>query len=185
MSTRFGTRARRIRPFTLVPLALVWVLLWGTWSLGNVVIGLVVALAAVMLLPLPVVSINGRFRLIKLAPVFLRFLVDLVIASVQIAWQAIRPGTQAVSSIVGVTLRSESELILTMVAELISLMPGSLAIELDPRSRTIYAHVLSAPTDTHVAEFKAEVLRLEARLIRAVGSPHEVAALEQERGDLA
>jgi multicomponent Na+:H+ antiporter subunit E len=182
MSTRMGARARRIKPATLIPLAFVWVLLWGTWSIGNIVMGLLVALLTVVLLPLPVVSINGRFRLAKLTPVFLRFLGGLVIASLQIAWQAIRPGQQPVSGIIGVTLRTDSELIMTMVAELISLMPGSLAIELDPRSHTIYAHVLATPTDAHVDDFKAEVLRLEARLIRAVGSPQEVAALDLERG---
>jgi multicomponent Na+:H+ antiporter subunit E len=182
MSTRTGVRARRVKPETLIPLAMVWVLLWGTWSIGNFVIGLLVAVLAVLLLPLPVVSINGRFRLAKLTPVFLRFLGGLIVASLQIAWMAIRPGEQPISGIVGVKLRSDSELIMTMVAELISLMPGSLAIELDPRSRTIYAHVLATPTDSHVEAFRAEVLRLEARLIRAVGSPLEVAALDQERG---
>ena len=57
---------------------------------------------------------------------------------------------------------------MTMTAEALTLVPGSVVIELDAHRRTLYAHVLSAPDDASVEAFRSRVLQLEARIIRAV-----------------
>jgi multicomponent Na+:H+ antiporter subunit E len=179
MSTILVARQRRIRLGAVLPLAVAWVLLWGEWTLGNIINGILVAVVVVLVLPLPQVTFRGRVRLHRVIPLFFRFQFDLIVASVQIAWLAIRPGQQDVSSIVGVRLRSESELIMTVIAELISLMPGSLAIEVEPTTRTIYAHVLSAPDERVVEKFRLDVLELEERVIRAIGSDEEIESLRE------
>ena len=178
------TRRRRggVRLVPVVWLALVWTLLWGTWSLGNALNGVLAAVLVLVLLPLPDVALGGRVHLGSVLRFAGRFVRDLVLSSVEVAWQAVRPGPQPVSSVVGVELRSGSELLMTLTAEALTLVPGSVVIELDAHRRMLYAHVLAAPDDAAVDAFRKRVLELEARIIRAVGSAADVVLLEQGTG---
>lgn len=175
--TSLSERLRRLRPFPLVALPLVWVLLWGTWSLGNALNGLLLTVFLLMLLPLPSVALGGRLHPAAAARFAGRFVADLLRSSAQVAWQAIRPAPQDVSSVVAVQLRSCSELLITMTAEALSLVPGSIIVEVDADNRTLYAHVLSAPDDAAVTAFRRRVLDVEAGLIRAVGHSADLALL--------
>lgn len=175
-------RLGRVRAVPVVWLALVWTLLWGTWSVGNLLNGVLAAVLVLVLLPLPDVALGGRAHLGSVLRFAGRFVVDLVSSSGQVAWQAVRPGPPLVSSVVGVELRSGSELLMTLTAEALTLVPGSVVIELDAQRRTLYAHVLDAPDDASVEAFRARVLELEARIIRAVGSAADVVLLEQGTG---
>lgn len=166
----------------LLWLTTVWVLLWGTWSLGNVLNGLLLSAVVLLLLPLPDVGFGGRVSPRGLLAFVGHFVADLILSSVQVAWQAVRPGEQDISSVVAVRLRSESELLMTMTAEALTLVPGSIVIELDARSRTLYAHVLSAPDDASVEAFRRQVLDLEARVVRAVGRAEDRALLLRPSG---
>jgi multicomponent Na+:H+ antiporter subunit E len=171
-------RLRRIRPVPLLCLTTVWVLLWGTFSLGNVVNGLLLGAVALFLLALPDVAFGGRPHGRNLGVFVLQFARDLLVASVQVSWQALRPGPQDVSSIVAAQLRSDSELIVTLTVEALSLVPGSIVIEVDAPRRTLYAHVLSAPNNAAVEAFRRRVLEVEAGIIRALGKDHDLALLE-------
>ena len=174
-----GRRLGRVKVVPVVWLALVWVLLWGTWSLGNVLNGVLAAVVVLVLLPLPDVALGGRAHLGSVLRFAGRFVADLVVSSAEVAWQAVRPGPQPVSSVVGVQLRSGSELLMTLTAEALTLVPGSVVIELDAPRRTLYAHVLAAPDDAAVDAFRVRVQELEARIIRAVGSAADVALLDR------
>jgi multicomponent Na+:H+ antiporter subunit E len=171
-------RLRHLRPFPLVWLTLVWILLWGTWSVGNVVNGLLLSALALTVLPLPEVAIGGKLHLRSLARFAGRFGFDLVASSVLVAWQAVRPGPQAVSSVVAVQLRSDSEMLMTLTTEALTLVPGSIVLEVDVRTRTIYAHVLDAPDEAAVEAFRRRVLALETRIIRAVGRSADLELLQ-------
>ena len=82
------------------------------------------------------------------------------------------------SSIVRVQLRSRSDLYLTVTAEQVSLVPGTIVLEAHRASSTLYLHVLGATDDAAIAAAVQGVLDAEARAIRTFGSAAEVAALE-------
>jgi len=182
--TGLSARVRRLRPFPLAVLALVWVLLWGTWSLGNLLNGLLLATFVLLLLPLPDVPRGGRLHLLSLVRYVASFARDLVVSSVQVSWQAVRPGPQPLSSIVACRLRSGSEVIITMTAETLSLVPGSIMVEVDAPGRTLYAHVLAAQDDEAVEEFRRRVLDVEAQVIRAIGTDADRALLAPAHGEV-
>src|SRR5690625_5019108 len=73
-------------------IVLVWSLLWGNFSIANVVSGLAVAVVVVAVFPLPPILATGRARPIGLGKLLFWFIVDLVAASVEVAGLAIRPG---------------------------------------------------------------------------------------------
>jgi multicomponent Na+:H+ antiporter subunit E len=176
-----GLRLRHQLPVT-VWLVLVWILLWGTWSWANVLSGLVVALGVMLLLPLPPVVGGARVRPLPLVRFVGHFLVDLVVSGAQVAWRAIGPDGARQAAIVRVRLRADSDLLLTVVAETVSLVPGSLVLDLDREERLISVHLLHVRDHDDVARQKADVLATEERIVRAFGSPEDIAALERVGG---
>lgn len=178
------TRRDRIRNRIAVVsvLVLVWVLLWGTFSWANLLAGLVVATLVLIFFPLPPVTFAGRIRPLALARFLLRFLADLVVASAQVTWLAFRFGHQPGSAIIAVPLRVHSDLNLTLVAEAVSLIPGSLVVEADRDTGTLYVHVLGVSSLADVISGRRHVLELEARLVRAIGSAAELRRLDAPAG---
>ena len=175
-----ATRLRHQVPL-VVWLVLVWMLLWGSWSWANLLSGLVVALVVLVLLPLPHVVGGVRVRPVPLLVFLGHFVVDLVVSGAEVAWQTLRPRGVDRTAIVRVQLRVDSDLLLTMVAEAISLVPGSLVLDLDREQRVMTLHLLPVRDRDDVERKRAHVLVVEERLVRAFGSAEDVAALEEAR----
>ena len=182
MSHRSRSRRLATSAIIVTALALLWLLLWGTFSWGNLVNGLLVGVVVTTVFPLPDAHVGGRLHLGALLSLVGRFAVDVVLASVTVAWLAVRPGPPPVSSVVAVEVRSSSELVLTVLTEVLSLVPGSLIIEVDPRTSVVVAHVLDAGDDQAVAQFRERVREVEARVIRALGTPEDLALLTGRGG---
>jgi multicomponent Na+:H+ antiporter subunit E len=160
----------------LIWLVLVWNLLWGTWSWANLISGIVVALVVTLVLPLP--PVVGGARLRPAVVVFLgHFVVDLVHSAAQVASQTIRPSGIRNSAIISVQMRTDSDLLLTVVAESLTLVPGSVVIDLDRERRTLSLHILNVRDEADVERARAAVLAEEERVVRAFGSAEEIAAL--------
>jgi multicomponent Na+:H+ antiporter subunit E len=171
-----GPRLRHQLPL-LIWLVVVWILLWGTWSWANLLSGVTVALAVTLLLPLPPVVGGTRVRPLPLIRFVGHFLVDLVISGAQVAWRAIGPGGVRQAAIVRVQLRADSDLLLTVVAETISLVPGSLVLDLDRQERLISIHLLHVADLADVERQKLGVLATEERIVRAFGTAEDIAAV--------
>jgi multicomponent Na+:H+ antiporter subunit E len=167
----------------LVWLVLVWMLLWGTWSWANLISGTVLALAVTVLLPLPPVIGGTRLHPVGLLVFLGHFIVDLVLSAAQVAWQTIRPGGIQQSAILRVQMRTDSDLLLTIVAESLTLVPGSLVIDMDREQRVLAMHILHVRDLDDVERRRAAVLAEEERVVRAFGSPDEIAALAYAPGE--
>ena len=171
-------QARRLHPAALVVLTGVWVLLWDQISLFLVLTGLLLALLVGLVFPLPPIDHHGRFRPLQGLKLVARLLADAFRASVDVVRLAFRFGTVPRSSIVGVQLCSRSDLYLTVTAEQVSLVPGTIVLEAHRATSTLYLHVLGATDEAAIAAAVQGVFDAEARAIRTFGSAAEVAALE-------
>ncbi|WP_369139667.1 Na+/H+ antiporter subunit E [Modestobacter versicolor] len=164
----------------LVGLVLVWNLLWGTWSWANLISGTVVALAVTWLLPLPPVTGGVSFHPAGVLRYLGRFVLDLAVSSAQVSWDTLRPSGLRYGAIISVRLRTDSDLLLTMVTETLCLTPGSIVIDLDREARTIALHLLSVRDEAEVEAQRAAVLATEDRVVRAFGSAADIAALDAD-----
>lgn len=173
-----GHRLRHQLPL-LVWLVLVWNLLWGTWSWANLISGALVALVVTVLLPLPPVTGGTRVRPLAMLLFLGTFVVDLVVSGAQVAWQTIRPSGIRRSAIISVQLRTDSDLLMTIVAEATALVPGSLVIDMDRERQTLAVHVLHVSDLQDVERRRTSVLRTEDRVVRAFGSAAEIASLDR------
>jgi multicomponent Na+:H+ antiporter subunit E len=167
----------RDRAVAVTVLVIVWMLLWGVFSWANLISGLAVSVVVLAVFPLPPVMFAGRVRLLGLLHFAWRFLTDLVVASVQLAVLAFRIGHQPRSAIIRVPLRVPSDLVLTLTGEAVSLVPGSLIVDTDQASTTLYIHVINVSDRDTVEAFRRNVYETEARIVRAIGSDAEIRML--------
>jgi multicomponent Na+:H+ antiporter subunit E len=150
-------------------LTAVWVALWGDLSAANVLGGLAVALVVCLVFPLPPLQMGLHVRAGWLGWLVVKFLGDVVAASAQVAWVTLRlrPPRNAV---IEVDLRTHSDFVLTVVAEMVSLVPGSLVVEARRSTHTLFLHVLDAGDMAGVETMRAQVLALERRVVLAFGA---------------
>lgn len=164
----------------LVWLVVVWGALWRDFSPGNLLFGALVAVVVARLFYLPPVELSGRFNVLRAIPFAFVFLAKVVAASIQVFYLAIFRGPAVTNAVVAVPLRSHSDLMVTATGHVISLIPGSLVVEVDRSTPTLYVHGLNIRDAADADKLRREVQDTEAGLIRIMGTPSEVEALEAE-----
>jgi multicomponent Na+:H+ antiporter subunit E len=172
-----AARTGRYRParlrFLQIPallwLTLVWVALWGDVSFANVLGGLLVAVVVCLAFPLPPVRTQLRVRPISLVWLVAYFLADLVRASIEVAWTTLRLRYQPRNAVVEVNLRTNSDFVLAVVAEMVTLVPGSIVVDVRRFTHTLFLHVLDAKDMAGVEKARARVLAQERRVVLALG----------------
>ena len=161
----------------LVWLVLVWVFLWETLSLGNIIAGSVLALVVTRVFYLPPVELSGRFNIYWASVFLVHFVTDLFRSSWQVAKQAFTPGVPR-NAVIALDLTTSSDLIMTMTGQALTLIPGSLIVEVDRANTTLYVHVLDVDSDEDLESARHRIYQDEARLIRTMGTREECARLD-------
>ncbi len=164
----------------LVWLVIVWGGLWQDFSPGNLLFGALLAVAVARLFYLPPVELSGRFNILHAIPFALVFLAKVVVASAQILYLATVRGPQVRNAVVAVTLRSHQDLLVTATGHVISLIPGSLVVEVDRSTSTLYLHALNISSPEEVENLRQEVRSIEAGLIRIMGTREELETVRME-----
>lgn len=170
-------RRRALQPRAIGAIALAWVLLWDRVTPGNIVNGVLVGLLVTYAFPLPSIEFDGRLRPHRVLWLIVRFLGDLVVAS----WQVMRLAfgrRRPTNAVIEVQLRSRSDFYLTITAELVALVPGSVVVDARRSTSVLYLHLLDVRPDGGIESQRAHVLAVERRVVRALGSPAEIAAIE-------
>jgi multicomponent Na+:H+ antiporter subunit E len=163
--SRLQMRRVALRAWVLCWLILVWMLLWGTVSAANILSGLAIALLITLLLPLPVVPIEGRVHPLSLLRLIVTVAYYLVLSSIQVAWLALKPGPPPLSAVLRAHLAIKSDLVLALAVNIVNLIPGSIALEIDQVRRMIYVHVIDVDSDRAVNRFYRQVAEVERLLV--------------------
>ena len=166
---------QRVSPVGASLLTLMWVLLWGDLSWGNVVAGLALALTILLLAPMP----HGpqrrlTIRPIALARLMLVFAKDTAVAAAPIVWVIIT-GRRPREAIIRVQTRAHSDGFLAATAGFTALVPGSIVIDAHRMTGTLYIHVFDVDEGPEAMdEAHEQVLRQEERILRALASDDEL-----------
>ena len=161
----------------LVVLVLLWMMLWGSLTPLTIVTGVLVAIVVTRAFYLPPVELSGRFNLFWFVVFLLRFFLELVKGSFQVAWKAVSPRPLRRSSVVAVQLLTRSDFIMTLSAIVVSLIPGSIVIEVDRAGGVLYLHAIGAADDAAIAKVRADVLASEVLLVKALGSVDDLRSI--------
>lgn len=144
---------------------LVWCALWSDLSLANLVWGVCVGIVASLVIPLHDPSRRVTVRPLGVLAFVGYGLWALVKASAVVAWEVITPGDSTTPGIVAVPLRVQSVGVATLVANTVSLTPGTLTLEIRHDPLTLYVHVMHLRSTDEV---RSEIGELEGYAMRAL-----------------
>lgn len=179
-SKRHFWRDLRVQLPFLAWLVVLWMLLWGQFTLLAFVSGLVVAVFVTRVFRLPTVELSGRVNVLYAALFVVQFLWALLRGAVTVAIQVFDFRKQPGTAIIEVPLRYADDLVMTHVAVVSSLVPGSLVVEADRDRRVLYMHVIGVNSMADVEKQRRTVLRWEQRVVRALGDPAQYRALKAD-----
>lgn len=101
-------------------------------------------------------------RLAKAVPFTFFFLWELAVANAVVAWEVMTPRHYMRPGIVEVPIRSRRPMEISLLANLISLTPGTLTLEVAADRTALYVHALHLMSPEHL---RLRVRRLEDRLL--------------------
>jgi multicomponent Na+:H+ antiporter subunit E len=154
-----------IRLVVLALLVAFWIALWEDPSIANVVGGTLVGGVAMLLAPLRPRQRGLVFRPVAAVRLALYFVWQLIVASLVVAWEVVTPRNRINEAVVAVTLHCDHPFIITLVANSVSLIPGTLTLEARGDPPTLYVHVLHLKS---VAEVRSDLRRFEELAVRAL-----------------
>lgn len=154
-----------------------WMVLWGELSWLSLLSGVVVAFLVNLVFYLPPVELNGRFNPFWAAVFFGWFLYEIFIGSCHVAWLAFRPKGVRGNSVIATPLTATSDLVVTLVSLVVTLIPGSVVIEIDEKRSVLYLHTIDVVTEADAEGLRAKVRSIERGIVRAIGNARDVEAI--------
>lgn len=155
-------------------LVLVWVLLWGEVSAGNVASGVIIAVALLVVFPLEEVThVDHRIHPLGILRLAGYFVVELVVSTAVVARDVLFGPGRVRTAIIACPLRVDADGLITFIANLLALSPGTLPIHVQKDPLVLYIHVLRLD---HPDAVRARVARLEELAVGALGSAAMIAA---------
>jgi multicomponent Na+:H+ antiporter subunit E len=136
-------------------LAIAWGAMTGTFDALNLAFGFVLGAFALSLIrePLGTDGYFGRvYRVIGLAWLFLK---ELVKSAVKVAITVLTPRLDLHPGIIAYPLSLERDVEITLLANLITLTPGTLSVDVSADRRTLYVHCIDVPdVDAAIADIR-------------------------------
>jgi len=134
-------------------LSVLWLVLTGRWSLGEFLFGALLSYL-VLWLTHPHGPDTYFARVWKVARALGVFLREVVVANLRVTYHVFAPLRRMQPGIVAVPLDVKSDVAITMLANAITLTPGTLSIDVSTDQRTLYVHGMRIGTPP---EFRAEI----------------------------
>ena len=153
-------------------LALAWAALQGRFSLMNLATGWLLGYVILLLLVKGGVLGPSRYvgRLWRFAAFAGYFLWELVRANLRVALDVATPHYHMTPGIIELPLDAQSDAEILLLAALMNLTPGSVALDVSPDRRVMYVHVMYIQTaDAARAEIKEGLERRVIGLLRGAG----------------
>lgn len=136
-------------------LAFTWAAVSGTFSLLNVLFGFVVGGLAIALMREQVGRPTYFRRALLVAQLAVIFLFELTKSSVRVAAIVLAPSRDLAPAIIAYPLTVDRDVEITLLANLITLTPGTLSLDVSDDRRTLFIHSIDVPdVDGLVQEIK-------------------------------
>ncbi|MGD8487172.1 MAG: Na+/H+ antiporter subunit E [Chloroflexota bacterium] len=152
--------------FNLV-LALVWMAMTGHFDVANLVLGFTFGYVVLLLLQ----RVIGPSRYFTKSFVLVRFtlfyVLEVIRSNVRVAIDVVTPASRAHPGIVAVPLEARTDTEIAVLANLITMTPGSLAVDVADDRSVIFVHSMFAEDpDALVAFVKDDLERRVLELLR-------------------
>jgi multicomponent Na+:H+ antiporter subunit E len=151
------------RLLTLALLVAAWCALWGAVSVANIASGTLVAVVATLFAG---VDRNaGGLRIVPLLHFLWLVFADLVVSTVQVAWEILTPTDHTDEAIIAVDpqIGSRSHFLMLVVA--ITVTPGTAVIDTDADTGRLYLHLLHADKAPEIEQHVRQLAALACRAL--------------------
>lgn len=148
-------------------LAITWVVLTGDVGGINILFGLLVGYAVLGIMQRQMPSLRGYTRRL---PRLLRFLAffakELVMANLTVAFDIITPVWHMKPGVIAMPLEAKTELEITMVANIISLTPGTLSLDVSDDRRVLFIHAMFLDNEQELRDSLQDMERRVLEILR-------------------
>jgi multicomponent Na+:H+ antiporter subunit E len=121
---------------------LIWVFLTGEYNFYNFFFGFVLSFFIISLIG----SSQGQNKYVKLVPRIISFVFffnyELIKANLQVAYEVMTPGLRVSPGIIRVPLDVETDFEISLLANLITLTPGTLSLDVSKDNKVLYVHTM-------------------------------------------
>jgi multicomponent Na+:H+ antiporter subunit E len=127
-------------------LATIWAALTGEFTLSNLIIGFILGYVVLYLLR-GLFGGGGYFQKgAQVVRFILFFLWELLVANLRVARDVLRPGPLKMKPrVIAIPLKINKDIPIVILANVLSLTPGSLSLDVSDDHKTLFIHAMHAP----------------------------------------
>jgi multicomponent Na+:H+ antiporter subunit E len=125
-----------------VLLAVVWVAVTGAFEPGNFAFGFGIGFLVLIFAGPVIRSANYAPRVMHALGLIAFFLWDLFLSNLLVAYDVIRPRLRLQPGVIAIPLDAKSDVEITLLANLITVTPGSLSLDVSADREILYLHVM-------------------------------------------
>lgn len=133
-------------------LTIVWVFLTGSLAFANFIFGFMVSFIVLWVISRKHESRKYFIIAPQIISFFFYFLYELLKANMQVAADVITPKFYMTPGIVAYPLDAKTDLEITMLANIISLTPGTLSLDVSDDKKVLYIHAMYVEDKTSFVE---------------------------------
>ena len=150
-----------------ISLAFMWSAVTGRFEFSNVVVGMVLGYV-VLFVAQPVMGPSNYFKRIQRTVSFAAFYVwELVLANVRVASDVLTPRPRIRPGVLAIPLDANTDTEITLVANLLTLTPGSVSLDVSSDRRFLYLHAMYIDdVEAYRASVKADIERRVLEVLR-------------------
>lgn len=136
-------------------LALAWMFLNGDLEFLNFIEGFIISFIIIWISTHATKSADYISRIPKLFGFIIYFIYEIIIANLKVAYDIITPKHIMKPAIIAVPTDAKTDAEITILANLITLTPGTLSLDVSTDKKIIYVHSLyTTNTDEFISEIK-------------------------------
>jgi len=152
--------------FWNILLAIVWVLMSGSFELLNYVFGFFIGYLVILLMSRSISMRSDYPRKLPRACFFLLYFIEeLIKANIKVAIDIVTPTFLGKPGVIGLELDAKTNFEITLVANVISLTPGTLSLDVSADKKILFVHAMYLTDEDQV---RAELKNLERRLLKVM-----------------
>ncbi len=152
--------------FLNASLAVIWVALSGSFSFFSLTVGLILGYVVLAIVQPQIPAIQGYAqRIPRIIRFILFFVVELAKANWRVGFDVVTPTLHMRPGVIGVPLEAKTDMEITMVANFISLTPGTLSLDVSDDRKVLYIHAMFLQDE---AALRREISILQHRILEVM-----------------
>lgn len=160
----------------VIGLTIVWLLLWDRFTVANTVAGLLVGALVLWVFPTKRRNRSSQEHPTVIRPIAVLRLLgyvfwQLVVSNLLVAREIVARRSRIRTGIIACRLHTTSPGLITLIADIIEISPGTMTVETRAEPPTIYLHVLMLHDTLHA---RHQLAHLERLVLAAFGTEGDV-----------